>query len=129
MSNYNNNRYTPGNKANLRKFLNNQLIINQYTDYVSFINAEAGQNILNVDNLLEADYLCQCRQLNKANDLKQGYNDPSISEASRISQRIQQSNLGGKITFGNLYKPVTLNYMGGWEGQPGGSQKPLRNKF
>lgn len=128
MSYYNNNRYTPGSKSNLRKFLNNQLIIDQYTNIISK-EPNYKEYMANFENAIEANYLCQCRQLNKANDLKQGYNDPSISEASRISQRIQQSNLGGKITFGNLYKPVTLNYMGGWEGQPGGSQKPLRNKF
>jgi hypothetical protein len=31
--------------------------------------------------------------------------------------------------YGNLYKPVPLNFLGGWEGQPGGSPRPLRNKF
>jgi hypothetical protein len=31
--------------------------------------------------------------------------------------------------FGNFNKPVAINYLGGWEGQPGGLPKPLRNKF
>jgi hypothetical protein len=86
------------------------------------------QNVLNADDITEGN-LCNCQTLSKANPLKQGYLDPSIPESVRISQRIQQSNLGGKITFGNMNKPIEINYLGGWEGQPGGSFKPLRNKF
>jgi hypothetical protein len=128
MSYYNNNRFTPGNKGNLRKYLSNQTIIHDYTRYIAFINAQLGQNILNADDITEGN-LCQCSPQSKANALKQGYLDPSIPESVRISQRIQQSNLGGRITFGNRFKPVTVNYLGGWEGQPGGTFRPIRNKF
>ena len=127
MSYYNNNRYTPGNKANLRKYLQNQSIIHSYVNYITFINSQNTLNILNANDI--TDYSCVCQPLSKVNNLKQGYNDPSISEAVRISQRIQQSNLGGKITFGNMNKPVQINYLGGWEGQPGGSFKSISNKF
>ena len=127
MSYYNNNRYTPGNKANLRHYLQNQLLINRYIDYITFINKENSLNILNANDI--TDLSCVCRPLSKVNKLKQGYNDPSIPESVRIAQRIQQSNLGGKITFGNMNKPVEINYLGGWQGQPGGSFKPITNKF
>jgi hypothetical protein len=60
--------------------------------------------------------------------VKQGWNDPSQSENTRISQAITRT-LGGRITFGNNNKPAIINYLGGWEGQPGGQFTPLRNKF
>ena len=50
------------------------------------------------------------------------------SENTRISQILSRT-LGGKITFGNLNNPVVINYLGGWEGQPNGIPRPLRNKF
>jgi hypothetical protein len=71
--------------------------------------------------------LCGCIQ-QRVNLIKQGWNDPSQTENRRISQALT-GNLGGKTTFGNSNNPVTLNYLGGWEGQPGGSIRPLRNKF
>ena len=128
MSYYNNNRFTPGNKGNLRNYLMNQSIVHNYVAYIAFLNTQLGQNILNADDITEGN-LCSCQMQSKANAIKQGYNDPSIPESVRIAQRIQQSNLGGKLTFGNRYKPVQTNYLGGWEGQPGGSFKPIRNKF
>jgi hypothetical protein len=64
----------------------------------------------------------------KVNSVKQGWNDPSQTENTRISQALT-GTLGGKITFGNGNKPVIINYLGGTEGQSGGIPKPLRNKF
>jgi hypothetical protein len=110
MSTYNHNRYTPGNKSNLRLFLNKALI----------------RQFNHLDDT-STDTLCGCIQ-QKANLTKQGWNDPSQTKNQRITQ-ILTGTLGGKTTFGNLNKPVNVNYLGGWEGQPGGSFKPLRNKF
>jgi len=128
MSYYNNNRYTPGNKANMRGYMSKQLIINNYANYIAFVNSQATENILNADDITEGN-LCTCLPLSKANNLKQGYNDPSVSESYRIAQRIKQSNLGGKITFGQRNQPVQVNYLGGWQGQPGGSFKNIKNSF
>jgi hypothetical protein len=114
MTKYNNNRFTPGNKGNLRLFMN-KAFIKQY--YKSF----------NSTNDITEGTLCGCIS-QQANSIKQGLNDPSQSENSRISQILTRS-LGGKITFGNLNNPVVINYLGGWEGQPNGTLKPLRNKF
>ena len=50
------------------------------------------------------------------------------SENVRVANAIT-NNLGGKLTFGNLNTPAKLNYLGGIEGQPGGTPRPLRNKF
>ena len=79
------------------------------------------ENINNADKTF-----CGCQP--QANKIKQGWNDPSQTENKRISQ-ILTGTLGGKITYGNFYKPVTINYLGGWEGQPGGLPRPLRNRF
>lgn len=123
MSTYNNSRSTPGNKANLRLFMN-KAFIRQY--YQSFNNTQTF-NIINTGSQLASDELCGCIK-QKANNIKQGWNDPSQTENTRIAQSLT-GTLGGKITFGNSNKPVTINYLGGWEGQPGGQFRPLRNKF
>ena len=111
MTRYNNNRFTPGNKGNQRLILNKEYIKQYYQLF----------------NNINDDLLCTCVQ-NRFNQIKQGWNDPSQTENVRIAQTIT-SSLGGRITFGNFYNPVALNYLGGWEGQPGGTRKPLRNKF
>ena len=103
-------RFTPGNKSNLRYYINRQLLlqlngITKEDDCASF----------------------SCLQT-KTNFTKQGYNDPSQTENRRISQ-ILTGTLGGRTTYGNFNRPVNIDYLGGWEGQPGGSFKPPRNKF
>lgn len=112
MTGYNTNGFTPGRKSNLRLFINQSYIQQFY---------RTNQNINNADRTF-----CGCQP--QANKIKQGWNDPSQTENTRISQ-ILTGTLGGKITFGNFYKPVTINYLGGWEGQPGGLPRPLRNRF
>ena len=70
---------------------------------------------------------CECIQ-EKVNNIKSGGNDPTQTENARISSLIT-NNLGGRITFGNFGIPLKQNYLGSVEGQPGGSFRPLRNKF
>ena len=72
MSTYNNNRFTPGNKSNLRLFIN-QEFIKQYYGTFNSINNDI------------KDSLCGCIQ-QRANFKKQGWNDPSQPENNRISQ-------------------------------------------
>ena len=70
---------------------------------------------------------CQCIQQNVA-QIKTGYNNPTQTQANRISQAIT-GTLGGRTTFGNFGVAANLTFLGGIEGQPGGSPRPLRNKF
>jgi len=70
---------------------------------------------------------CECYQ-NKVNFAIQGYNDASQSIYMRVSQLVTLP-LGGKVVFGDFGKPFQLTYLGGIEGQPGGSPAPPRNKF
>lgn len=125
MSTYNNYRFTPGNKGNLRLYINKEYI--RQTQNANYTNTKNPININEVYNSLVEDFLCNCIT-SKANINKQGWNDPSQTENMRISQ-ILTGTLGGKTTFGNLNEPLYLNNLGGWYGQPGGSPKPLRNKF
>jgi hypothetical protein len=60
--------------------------------------------------------------------IKQGFNDPTQSNRMRISNLLS-GNLRGRSTFGNRGQPIQTNYLGGNEGQPGGSPKHLKNKF
>ena len=130
MTRFNNNRFTPGNKGNLRLFMN-KAFIKQY--YQTFNTTQTFDNINNADDITQGT-LCGCIQ-QQSNSIKQGLNDPSQSKNMRISQTLTRS-LGGKITFGNgngfgfglgnglgngnCYKPDVINCLGG---------KPLRNKF
>ena len=116
MSTYNNNRFTPGNKGNLRLFMNKEYILQSDKPYLN-----------EYVNYIKEKLICGCIQ-QQANKLKQGWNDPSQTENTRISQALT-GTLGGRITFGNNNKPIILNYLGGYEGQSGGIPKPLRNKF
>jgi hypothetical protein len=123
MSTFNNNRFTPGNKGNLRKFINKEYI-KQY--YKNFNESQLQQNISNSDDITD-DNLCNCIQP-RVNLLKQGYNDPSQIENIRIARALT-GTLGGRITFGNFNVAVNLGLLEGWEGQPGGLPRPIRNKF
>ena len=123
MSTYNNNRFTPGNKGNLRLFINKEFI-RQY--YRTFNDTQAFDNINNADDITDGS-LCGCIQ-QKANLTKQGWNDPSQTENNRVA-RILTGTLGGRTTYGNFNRAVNVNYLGSWEGQPGGSFRPMRNKF
>jgi len=118
-----NNNFTPGNKGNMRLLIQKTLL-RQY--FSTFNTTETTQNINNGDQMTEGT-LCQCTPF-RYNSLKQGYNDPSQTQNIRYSS-ILTGTVGGRTTYGNLNKPVTVNYLGSWEGQPGGSVKPLRNKF
>mgnify|MGYP007025642369 CR=1 FL=1 len=117
MTRYNNNRFTPGNKGNLRLLLNQQLI---QQSYIAFITKQAFQNITQSS-------LCGCAQ-QQTDKNKNGWNDNLQTENIRIAHSIT-GTLGGKITYGNSNKAVVVNYLGGWDGQPGGLPRPLRNKF
>jgi len=123
MSTFNNNNFTPGNKANLKQLIQKEYL-RQY--FNTFTSSQTFENINNADQITEGN-LCQCLPYSY-NKLKQGYNDPSQTENKRFAS-ILTGTLGGKITFGNKNKPVIINYLGGWEGQPGGSFSPIRNKF
>ena len=121
MSTYNNYRFTPGNKGNNRLFLNKQLII----QYYDLLNSEK-QYESNIVKTIIKSSLCNCLQ-SQENSHKQDY-DSSQSINSRISQTLT-TTLGGKLTYGNKNGVINVNYLGGYEGQPGGLQPPLRNKF
>ena len=56
--------------------------------------------------------------------------DDVLPYNERISQIILTS-LGGRIHYGNFYlgKPLITNYLGRFEGQPGGGGAPIRNRF
>jgi hypothetical protein len=123
MSTFNNNRFTPGNKGNLRNFINRQYI-SQY--YKNFNESQLQQNINNGDDMTMGN-LCNCIQP-RANIKKQGYNDPTQSENRRLARALA-GNLGGRITFGNFNIAVDLALLEGRAGQPGGLPRPIRNKF
>jgi hypothetical protein len=115
MSRFNNHRFTPGNKGNLRLSMNRAFLKEYYGNFSTD------------DNTISDGILSGCVPP-RANALKQGFNDPSQPNNMRISQ-ILTSSLGGRITYGNVNTPLLFDSLGGREGQPGGTPRPLRNKF
>jgi hypothetical protein len=103
----------PGNHSNLRKYIRREYL-NQYYN----LQKEIFPNV---------NGECNCIK-NKVLSIKQGYLDPNINYAQRISQILQTSG-GGRTTFGNVNNPLNINSLGGIEGQSGGIPRPLRNKF
>ena len=123
MTRYNNNRFTPGNKANLNLYLQKEYI-KQY--YRTFNTTSTFENINNADDITQGS-LCGCIQ-QRANIGNQGYNNRFQTENRRIAQ-ILTGTLGGKITYGTFNHPIIVNYLGGSPGQPGGLPRVLRNSF
>ena len=107
------NIYPGKNNSNLKRFIRHEYL-NQYYG-------------LNKQVLPEVNGDCNCSQ-NKVLETKQGYLDPNISNAQRISQLLQ-INVGGRTTFGNFNNPLPTNNLGGIEGQSGGIPRPPRNRF
>lgn len=103
------NHFTPGSKARCSKMIN----------YVTQMNA------ISPDNIKTCDY--GSNEIKKPSSQQVSSN---ISNKQRKSQIII-SNIGGRTQFGDYYlgQPVVANYLGRYEGQPGGSGAPLRNKF
>jgi len=109
---------TPGNKANMRRFLREQYLKqfyqpNEESTYDGTVNGQ-----------------CRCPNI-KANILNQGYNDASVSTATRISAVLQNPSIGGKTNYGNnnMIFSELITFLDGREGQPGGLPRPLRNRF
>ena len=110
--------FRPGSSLSNKKHLNK--LIN-YNSKIPFNNLEANTEKQN------SDYLCNCFK-EKVNKTKQGYNNPSETNSTRIAH-LSINALGGKTVFGNYNIPEKITYLGGIEGQSGGIPRPLRNKF
>ena len=111
-------KFTPGsmpsNNRNLRRLID-------YSSKIAFFNLES--KLVGGDQ----DFFCECFK-DKVNRVKQGYNDPSQTNSTRIAD-LTINSLGGRTTFGNFNTPAKITYLGGIEGQPGGIPRPLRNTF
>jgi hypothetical protein len=78
--------------------------------------------------------ICNCFH-DEYKSFKTAENDPNYqSNTLRISNVLLNNNgIGGRIQFGNTYlnretQPF-VDSLGSIEGQPGGSYRPLRNRF
>jgi hypothetical protein len=122
MTTYNNFRMTtPGNKANMRLFLREQYLKQFYGAFYQPTEDEYDGTV---------NQQCQCPTI-KSNKLKQGYNDASVSTATRISNILQTNSIGGKTNYGNsnVIAPELITFLDGREGQAGGLPRPPRNRF
>jgi hypothetical protein len=101
-------QFRPGNKGNIRKILKRMVLC-----------ADSSCHAIN------EKCICFKERFDKTNT---GYTDSSQTQNARITQLVTQS-LGGRTTFGNIGLRTNNTYLGGIEGQPGGSPRPPRNKF
>jgi hypothetical protein len=103
--------FTPGNKAHLKKMLNNE--------YYKEIARLQGRIVSG-----DEDYFCECF-VDKATPGH--YGNTTISENMRIAQVINNSR-GGRVQFGNQ-NSAHITFLNQIEGQPGGIQFPPKNNF
>jgi hypothetical protein len=109
--------FTPGNKSYAKRIINYNALYNE-------LNA----NSLN-QNYSPPQCSCIPEIFNKdiyATDT----NAARTSYNYRVSQIVNYSK-GGKYQFGNFYlgQPLNINYLGRYEGMPGGSGRPPTNRF
>jgi hypothetical protein len=126
--------FTPGKKGKLSKLLRNLYYCQTKQQGIPFKNDDLTQTFENYIPECNLYNNCACIQ-EKVNQIKTGYNDPTQPISLRVSQ-LSTQRLGGRTTFGNVgiglgigVNARTNTYLGGAEGQPGGSPRPLRNKF
>jgi len=95
--------------------------------YINY-NYNFNPNVYKLLKNISKNKECICFE-DKYLKLKQGFNDPNITNSLRISQILNNNYLGGRVVFGNNNIPYKIDYLGSIEGQPGGSYSPLRNQF
>ena len=85
------------------------------------------KKLINYQSYIGSD--CNCIQEQKYLFASQGVAD-LLPYNERISKTILTS-LGGRIHYGNFYlgEPLSANYLGRYQGQPGGGGTPIRNRF
>lgn len=122
-------QFTPGAKALSSRMIRYNVIYNALRES---LNKDPTNPIFGYSpSEQQKDIVCNCYDnvAKKFSQDSQG-TTPNISNNMRIAQcvRIPRS---GKPQFGNYYlgEPLTLNYLGRMEGQPGGGGMPLRNQF
>jgi hypothetical protein len=128
-------QFTPGRKGNLSRLLRKLYYCQSKPITVPFTGTGFTYTLENPISNCNIYENCACIQ-EKVNQIKTGYNDPIQPQNLRVSQLITQS-VGGRTTFGNIGLGLgrganarTFNtYLGGIEGQPGGSPRPIRNRF
>lgn len=122
-------RFTPGSKALYSRQVRYNATYNELIDNLN--NIPGYQPFYYPPEEIQKEQYCKCitNQEKHYEAASQGTN-PNVSKYMLKSQFINSSR-GGTIQFGNFYlgQPLTLNYLGRMEGQPGGGGMPPRNNF
>jgi hypothetical protein len=105
-------QFTPGKKSNSRRMI----------EYTAQLNG-----LLN--NTEKLSCTCVADKYDK-NTVGSDSASSKISNNMRVAQVIN-SSLGGKTQYGNFYlgEPLQVNYLGRYQGMPGGSGSAPKNKF
>jgi hypothetical protein len=91
---------------------------------------KAFKNLIDYAPYLDYDK-CDCKPVIFKKESAQPYSTYNARNL-RVSRAVNTYQ-GGRIQFGNTYLPnfngFRLNYLGRTEGMPGGSGKPIKNKY
>lgn len=122
-------QFTPGAKAQWSRMIRYNAVYNQLR--TSLNNNPTNPIFYYPPYLQQKEIICNCfnNVEKKSSPASQG-NEGNMSQNMIFSQLIRTPR-NGSVTFGNFYlgEPLTLNYLGRMEGQPGGGGAPLRNQF
>jgi hypothetical protein len=94
---------------------------------ISIIPGNRSTKIRNISEY--ANYLCECKHPTNSK-VKKNYNQyvtPQVTQVQRQVDTILYSQ-GGRVTYGNGVAD-RVAFLGKREGQPGGINGPIRNRF
>lgn len=121
-------KFTPGQKSQASRMIHYNAVYNYLRE--SLNNDPTNPVLYYAPLQSQNEIICSCYR----NEINSNYVDtqtyPNISTNMITSQKIKIGK-GSSLQFGNYYlgeKP-NINYLGKFEGQPGGSGLPLKNKF
>jgi len=122
-------QFTPGAKSQSSRMIRYNAVYNELRQRLN--NDPTNPIFYYPPFLQQKEIVCNCLNnvQKKFAPSSQG-TEGNISQNMLFAQRIRTPR-SGSITFGNFYlgEPLSLNYLGRMEGQPGGGGVPIRNQF
>ncbi len=120
--------FTPGQKSRAARMIHYNAVYNNLRESLS--NDPTNPVFYYPLSQTQKEIICNCYR----NEINSNFVDtqtyPNTSTNMLIAQQIKIGR-GSSLQFGNYYlgENKSANYLGRYEGQPGGSGLPIKNKF
>lgn len=120
--------YTPGQKSRASRMIRYNAVYNELRE--SLNNNPTNPIFYYPPSEIQKEIVCNCYTNQKNTNFVDDQTYGNISTNMIVAQKIKIGR-GSSLQFGNYYLGdiKKVNYLGRFEGQPGGSGFPLRNKF